>query len=134
MLLGPERRRNTLTECFAHFGVPRAGNVRQWWSGKSPGGTVVITLWVDHFKDVDFRKFSIFDRADLPVWKDKKANRDRCKLLQEVGVGGVFQSIVQVPGDSSAEPRKIIERYIGNPMRLTDLNPATGEFSAEAID
>lgn len=131
MILGPDRKRKTLTECFAHFGVPRAGNVRQWWSGKAANGQVVVTLWLDHFKDLDLKHFSVFDRTDLPVWTNKKANRDRCKLLQEVGVGGVFQSIVQVPGDSSAAPRKIIERYIGNPMRLTALDRRTGEFSAE---
>ena len=133
MKLSAENSRRTLTECFAHFGVPRAGNVRTWWSDRAPDGQVVITLWTDHF-DAEMVRFSILGRRDLPKWRDRQPNRHRAELLKSVGVGGVFQSIIQRSADTTSHPRKTVERYIGPLMRLTNLNETTGEFSAEEVE
>lgn len=123
----------TLTKCFAHFGITPYGKcVRSWWSDINEAtNTVVVTLWTDHFVDTDH--YTVAGRLDLPVWQNRKANRDRAKLLASVGVGGVFQSIVQVSVDPTSRPRKTMKRHIGPAMRLTSLDKSTGEFTAERV-
>ncbi|MEQ1956251.1 hypothetical protein [Mesorhizobium sp. CN2-181] len=133
--LTEENRRKTLTACYDYFGVDSAGkNVRRWWTDRAPNGEVVVTLWVDHFQNENLTEYSTFNRSDLAAWVGRSENHQRRDLLQNVGIGGTFQSIVQRYADPNRRPRVAAERYIGRPMRLTALDEHTGEFSAREID
>jgi hypothetical protein len=119
----------TLTECYAHFGIT-VSDPRKAWSRQGNDGTVVVTLWSDLFKDTDRNKYSNFDTFK-PSGIERTENKNRMEHLKYARdkQAGIFQSIVVTPKDSSRT--ETVKREIGPPMRLTQLDEDTGEFSAE---
>lgn len=92
----------------------------------------MVTLWFEGF-DESRSHYTNFGHDNLPLWTDRWENRLRCERLRQIGLGGIFNSIILVARDPRAEPKEIAERYIGPRMRLTRLNEATGEFDAERV-
>jgi hypothetical protein len=75
-------------------------------------------------------RYSVFG-VKLNEWVNTWQNRERREQLAAIGVGGMFESIIQVSTDPDAHPRKAQrQRYIGPTMRLLEL-AGSGEFRAE---
>jgi hypothetical protein len=124
-----------LVDAYAYFGAtPR--NSRWSWSAVTPDNkTVVVTLWEDETAEdgsVDF-----FGHPKVERWKNQLGNRERIANLQiaRANCGGEFRVVRIKAKDKNAIPRAIADRYPDENavMRLTRLDPETGEFAAVRI-
>ena len=129
------RLRTTLTAAFAHFGAkPR--NARWSWSAISPDQkTVVVTLW-EHEVEPD-GSVNFFGHSKVERWMTQLGNKERIANLQTAqrNCGGEFRVVRVRAKDVHAIPRQIADCYPDETtvMRLTSLDPVTGEFSAVRV-
>jgi len=95
---------------------------------------VVLTVWDDEFDpDAAGTAIDMFGHRNLARWAHALGNRDRIRNLQfaRERCGDLFRIVVLTAKDVNASPRTTL-RLRPHPlvMRLTDLNPDTGEFRA----
>ena len=121
---------------FAHFGV-KLRNDTWSWSGRTDDGTVVVLqLWKDHF-DYKSRPISYSDIGDprLPVWQDRKGNRERIENVKWAiaHCGGKFRVVIGIAKDTDVDARETDEAYPQQKltMRIVEFNESTGEIRAE---
>lgn len=127
-----------IADCFSEFGAT-IRNVRWGWSGRSDNGDVVVlTLWDDLIKVADgVPVFDSFRAGRVEDWSQRIGNRFR-KLDIEHSLavhGGQFRAVIQHAENPKAETRKVVDRHpdLERVWRVTDYNPDTGEFRAEAV-
>lgn len=125
-------RASTLTAAFAYFGAT-VRNPRWSWSAVTPDEqTVILTMWEDRIMpdgSVDF-----FDGPHAAHWQKQIGNRFRIKDLQtaRANCDGQFRIVRVTAADVDARPRKIVARSPDPDviMKVTKLDPSTGEFAA----
>jgi hypothetical protein len=127
-------RKWTHKECFEHFSV-KPGNPRWSWSGRSDDGqTVAVTFWQDRFEN----KGTLY-RSHVHLPGDKWfGSPGHTELIRNLAwardhCGGCVRVIVAIPKDRNASPRSIKECFPQPDliMRLSELDPATGDFILE---
>jgi hypothetical protein len=128
----------TLAESYARFGC--VGKNPRWsWSARSSDNqTVVLALWTDRFsrkvKPMVYREAT--DRP--PEWTARPGNRERLENLRWAmdHCDGLFRVVMVRAKNTEADPREIEDCFPrdGLIMRVTDLNEATGTFSAVAVE
>lgn len=123
---------------FAHYGVVLRND--QWsWSGRTPSGEVVVTLWRDEFNYRDKPvSYSTQNSQNLDQWVNRPGNQERIENLKWARDknGGRFRVVIATAVDTAAEPRSIKEAYPQPKMimQLLEFNEETGEFKAELVE
>jgi len=122
---------------FAHYGVELTND--QWsWSGRTPEGEVVLSLWKHEFNYKDTPISYSPNSQTLHLWKDRPGNKERIANLIHAREqwGGRFRVVVLRAVDPKVDPPKVEEAY-PQPnmiMRVSELNEETGEFRAHLAE
>lgn len=125
------------TDAFAHYGVEME-NTRWSWSGVSDDGQfAVLVLWADNVRRDAEGNFIYEDNKDLDAeWRRRPGHTARVRHLLHVRdqLAGKFNAIIARAEDRNASPRKIQSCYPhkGVVWRLTNFDPSTGAFTAQA--
>jgi hypothetical protein len=105
---------------FAHFGITLK-NDRWSWSGRSPDGKVVLTIWRDEIDNKSKPpRCNFFGHPRLSQWRNRPGNHERIENLKwaREHCDGLFGLVLVSAVDLNAEPRKVAEAY---PTKLTML-------------
>jgi hypothetical protein len=128
----------TKTEAFAFFGTKLVNTVWSWSARSDDGKTVVLTLWSDRFSrgssPVTYDGRKRFVGED---WKERSGNKERCANLKwaQQYCDSLFKVVMITPRHPTASPREILEAFPKPEMtmKITWLDPETGEFLAELV-
>ena len=123
---------------FASYHVTLTNEV--WsWSGLTPQGEIVLSLWKEEFNFHDRPPtYSNYNDPDSMKWKDSLGNRERIEHLKIVRDkrGGIFRVVISSAVNFRDYPRKINEAYPkpNMTMRLVEFDEDTGQFKAEVLE
>ena len=129
----------TLEKAFQHFGAGKK-NLRSSVSARNEDTKlVVLALWKDRF---DFKSKPIayerFRPEELEAWRHQPAHKEQLEDLMWARdhCDGLFRVVIAVPKDPKAIPREMAECYPQDKlvMKLTHLNPESGQFRAVQAD
>ena len=123
---------------FASYGVVLR-NVQWSWSGITPSGEVVVTLWIDEFNYRDTpATYSNQNSRDFQEWVSSLGNLERIENLKIARDkhAGIFRVIVIKAVSETTYPRTIAEAYPRHNiiMRLVEFDENTGKFKAELVE
>ena len=128
--------RQTMADCFNHFGVKKKNPRKSWSARSTDGNTVVLALWKDLLRIEGGR--AIYDNFGHATkdWAARTGNQERLADLKWASqhCGGLFRVVIIVAEDVNVEPREIADCYTHSmTMRIVELEESTGEFRAESV-